>query len=384
MPRLNILNDSATDHSDAPGEVGLVCWQDFEFNETFPFESGGSIPGLRLRYETYGRLKSDRSNAILICHALTGDHHCAGIHQLSDRKPGWWNRVVGPGKPIDTDRFFVICSNCLGGCQGSTGPSSINPTNGEPFGVDFPELTIGDMVRAQRLLIEHLEIPALHAVIGGSMGGMQALEWGRRYPNMVRRMLPMATTARQGAQAIAFDAVGRAAILRDPAWHGGRYPQGEGPDTGLAVARMMAHITYLSNSSLDKKFGRERHDREPTDPFDTQFQIESYLHYQGESFVSRFDANTYLYFSKALDLFDLYGPENRLEDALEPVSANTLVIAFSSDWLYPPSQNRAIVHALLRLRKRASYAELPLEHGHDSFLVPSGELGQLIRDFLAF
>jgi homoserine O-acetyltransferase/O-succinyltransferase len=368
---------------DEPGEVGLVGWRDFHSRRPFTCELGGELPGFTLRYETYGRLNPARDNAILVCHALSGDHHCAGIHRLSDRKTGWWNNMVGPGKPLDTSRYFVVCANVLGGCQGSTGPSSLHPSLGRPWHLDFPLVTIGDMVRAQhRLITEGLELDSLFAVVGGSMGGMQALQWAISYPAMVRRLLPLATTARQSAQAIAFNEVGRVAIQQDPGWCGGQYPQGEGPHVGLSVARMMAHITYLSDSGLEAKFGRDRVNKAGKDIFDPEFAVESYLRYQGHSFINRFDANTYLYLTKALDRFDLYGPDNRLEDALQQVAARTLVVGFASDWLFPPAQNKAIVHALLRCGKDASYLELDLSLGHDSFLVHAPELYAAVRHFL--
>jgi homoserine O-acetyltransferase len=371
---------------EAPGEIGLVQWDNYDCAEALPLESGESLPGFRLRYETYGQLNAERSNAILVCHALSGDHHCAGIHSLADKKPGWWNNFIGPGKALDTNRYFVICSNCLGGCQGSTGPSSSNPAKGRAYNLEFPVVTIKDMVRAQyRLVSEGLGLQSLEAVIGGSMGGMQALEWGITYPEFVRRLIPMATTARQSAQAIAFNEVGRIAIMQDPNWQEGDYAPHAGPDVGLAVARMMAHITYLSDAGLEKKFGRERIDPSTSarQLFDAEFQIESYLRYQGQAFTNRFDANSYLYLSKALDRFDLYGPDNSLEDSLRQIKASCLVVGFTSDWLFPPSQNRAIVHALLRSGRSASYAELNLALGHDSFLVHAPELYKLVSDFLA-
>ncbi|MGJ3244022.1 MAG: homoserine O-acetyltransferase MetX [Opitutales bacterium] len=383
------MNDAESgDLTDQPGEVGLVRPRDFHETEAFTFESGQTIPELFLRYESYGRLNKDRSNAVLICHALSGDHHVAGVHAMSDRKPGWWNNMVGPGKPIDTRRFFVLCANCIGGCQGSVGPSSTNPATGKPYGLDFPAVTIGDMVVAQARLLDHLGIERLHAVIGGSMGGMQALEWAIRFPRRVAHCIGLATTARQGTQAIAFNEVGRSAIMQDPEWRGGDYAKDAGPNVGLAIARMMAHITYLSDKGLENKFGRRTQvdHSEPTDArqqLEVEFAVESYLRYQGRSFVNRFDANTYLYFTKALDRYDLYGPDNRLEAALEPLSARTMIIGFTSDWLFPPAQNRAVVEALLRLGKEASYAELTTDLGHDSFLVHAPQLYALINAFLA-
>ena len=377
--------DPPTESTEAqPGEIGLVQWKDFTQETPFTFESGESIPGLTLRYETYGRLNEARDNALLICHALSGDHHCAGIHSLSDRKPGWWNNIIGPGKPFDTNRYFIVCSNCLGGCQGSSGPKSLNPDTGRPYNLDFPLVSIRDMVRAQHLLLtEGLGIRSLAAAIGGSMGGMQVLQWGIEFPDFVRKLIPMATTARQNAQAIAFNEVGRLAIMQDPDWSEGAYEVGRGPDVGLAVARMMAHITYLSDAGLEEKFGRDKvRQTRARSQFDAEFQVESYLRYQGQSFISRFDGNAYLYLTKALDRFDLFGESGRLEDQLERIRSRTLVIAFKSDWLFPPAQNRTIVHALLRCGRHASYAELDTALGHDSFLVHAPELYRLVERFL--
>lgn len=377
------MNDANHLSHPEPGEVGLVEPQDYHCAEPFVFERGGSIPSFTLRYETYGHLNAQRDNAIFVCHALSGDHHCAGIHGLQDRKPGWWNTLIGPGKAIDTNRFFVVCANCLGGCQGSTGPSSINPDTGEPYHLDFPDLTIADMVNAHYLLCQHLGLSRLHAVIGGSMGGMQALQWAIAYPDYVRRVIPMATTARQNAQAIAFNEVGRFAITQDPNWNEGSYTNGSGPDVGLAIARMMAHITYLSDKGMEAKFGRERRQLARQKLFEVEFEVESYLRHQGTSFVNRFDANTYLYFTKALDRFDLYGPEHNLEAALSPLRARAMVMGFTSDWLFPVEQNRAIVHAMLRAGKNASYVEIQTDSGHDSFLLEAPEVHQLVSTFLA-
>ena len=383
------MNDSDTDSIDAlpaePGEVGLVVPQDYVSDEPFTFESGRTIPGFTLRYETYGRLNAAGDNAILVCHALSGDHHCAGFHSLSDRKVGWWNNIIGPGKALDTNRYFVLCCNVLGGCQGSTGPLSIDPETNQPYGVNFPIVSIRDMVRAQERWLRAIGVTQLHGVVGGSMGGMQVLEWGITFPNFVRKLLAMATTARESAQAIAFNEVGRQAILQDPDWKEGNYAAAEGPRVGLAIARMMAHITYLSDASMARKFGRRTvtSSKESTGAFDVQFEVESYLRYQGKSFTNRFDANSYLYITRALDQFDLAAGPGSLEAAFAPVTASTLVVGFTSDWLFPVDQNRAITTALLRAGKRASYAELTTDLGHDSFLLESPELYNLVRDFLA-
>ena len=381
------MNDAEEDSPSAPpepGEVGLVEPHDFVCTQPFTCESGQVLPGFTLRYETYGRLNAARDNTVIVCHALSGDHHCAGIHALTDAKSGWWNNFIGPGKAVDTTHFHVLCANVLGGCQGSTGPSSTNPATGRPFGVAFPFVTVRDMVRAQKLLCDQLGLTALAAAIGGSMGGMQVLQWGIEYPGFVRRLIPLATTARESAQAIAFNEVGRQAIMQDPDWHHGDYGRGGGPRVGLAIARMMAHITYLSDQSMDAKFGRRRKGvaDNPAYTFDVQFEVESYLRHQGESFINRFDANSYLYITRALDHFDLAAAYGSLEQAFAPVTAETLSVAFASDWLFPPDQNRAIVLALLRAGKRASYAELALNLGHDSFLLESEDLYGLVRSFL--
>lgn len=365
------------------GEVGLVRFEDFVCSEAFAFDDGQSIPGFTLRYETYGRMNADRTNGILICHALSGDHHCAGIHSLKDRKTGWWNNMIGPGKPIDTNRFYVVSSNCIGGCQGSSGPNSINPETGRPYNLAFPAVSIRDMVRTQRLLIDHLGLNGLDAVIGGSMGGMQVLQWGIEYPGFVRRLIPMATTSRHGSQAIAFNEVGRRAIMEDPEWLNGEYPADGGPRVGLSIARMMAHITYLSDKGMDRKFGRRRRDEtEGTSPSGVDFEVWSYLRHQGRSFINRFDANTYIYFSRALDYFDLPGQYGSLEEAFRNLTSSVLVVGFASDWLFPPNQNREIVLAMLRAGKKASYAEVEMDLGHDSFLVESPDLYELVRAFL--
>jgi homoserine O-acetyltransferase len=374
--------DAAPRHL-AAGDVGIVRAHDFLCGRPFTFKNGQTIPGFTLRYETYGTLNATRDNAVLICHALSGDHHCAGWHSTDDRKPGWWNNLIGPGKAVDTRRFFVICPNVLGGCQGSTGPSSPNPETGQPYGSSFPLVTIRDMVHAQKPLLDQLGVAELHAVIGGSMGGMTALLFAIEFPQLVRRVLAMATTSRESAQAIAFNEVGRQAIMQDPAWNQGHYPLDGGPRVGLAIARMMAHITYLSDASLDRKFGRRVTPASAASgTFDARFEVESYLRYQGQSFINRFDANSYLYITRALDQFDLAHAYGSLEQAFAPVQAETLAVGFTSDWLFPPEQNRAIALALLRAGKRASYAELATDLGHDSFLLESEDLYALVRGFL--
>jgi len=383
MPDLDDLPAGSTAFAPAGG-VGIVVPQDFVHATPFTFQSGQTLTGFTLRYETYGELNAAGDNAILICHALSGDHHCAGRHHPDERKPGWWDNLIGPGKAVDTDRFFVVSSNCLGGCVGSTGPSSLNPSTGRPYGIEFPFVTIRDMVRAQKLLLDHLGVTTLHAAIGGSMGGMQVLQWGIEFPGFIRRLLAMATTSREGAQAIAFNEVGRQAIMQDPAWNHGDYAKDGGPRTGLAIARMMAHITYVSDASMDRKFGRKKKGTANGDAytFDIQFEVESYLRHQGQSFINRFDANSYLYITRALDQFDLNQAYGSLETAFAPVQAESLVVGFTSDWLFPPEQNRAIVHALLRAGKRATYAELTTDLGHDSFLLESEDLYALVRAFL--
>ncbi len=368
----------------APGEAGLVVPRDFVYAKPFTFKSGQVIPGFTLRYETYGELSATRDNAILICHALSGDHHCAGVHSTEDRKAGWWNNLIGPGKAVDTNRFFVVCANVLGGCVGSSGPSSLNPATGRPYGISFPFVTILDMVRSQKLLLDHLGVVSLHAAIGGSMGGMTALLFAIEFPAYTRRVLAMATTSRESAQAIAFNEVGRQAIMQDPDWNQGDYPKGGGPRVGLAIARMMAHITYVSDASMDRKFGRRKKTSANGDAynFDVQFEVESYLRHQGQAFINRFDANSYLYITRALDQFDLAHAYGSLEAAFAPVQAESLIVGFTSDWLFPPEQNRQIALALLRAGKQASYAELSTDLGHDSFLLESEELYALVRAFL--
>ncbi len=377
------MNDFETPiYPDEGGDVGIVSYSDYFCEEPLRFKLGGVLESFNIRYETYGRLNADKSNAILVCHALTGDHHCAGVYSLQDRKSGWWNNIIGPGKPLDTNKYFVICSNCIGGCRGTTGPVSVNPKTGKRYNLTFPAVTLQDMVAAQERLITHLGIKKLKMTIGGSMGGMQTLQWAIDFPDRVERVCALATTSRQNAQAIAFNEVGRSAIMQDPVWQGGDYAIERVPSVGLGIARMMAHITYLSDKSMEGKFGRDHRKISGEAIFKPSFEVENYLHHQGQSFVNRFDANTYLYFTRALDLFDLYLNGGSLESAFKDVMAKFLVVGFTSDWLFPPEQNRDIVKALLRIGKTASYAEVQSDLGHDSFLIHSPKLYKLIEYFL--
>jgi homoserine O-acetyltransferase len=320
---------------------------------------------------------------VLVCHALSGDAHAAGRHAESDARPGWWDVMIGPRKGIDTDRYFVICSNILGGCKGTTGPSTINPETGKRWGLDFPVITVEDMVRVQKRLIEHLGIETLLGVIGGSLGGMQVLEWAVRYPDSVRVAIPIATADRLNAQAIAFDAVGRNAILADADFNDGRYSDQNGPDRGLAIARMVGHITYLSEEGMHQKFGRELRAGDTVSyDFDSEFSVEGYLDHQGRSFVERFDANSYLYITKAMDYYDLAGRYGSLRAAFEQVRAKFLVISFSSDWLFTSKQSRRIVDALLASGVEVSYSEVRSDYGHDAFLLEPETLGRLVGGIL--
>lgn len=346
-------------------------------------EKGGRLTELEVAYETYGTLNALRSNTILVCHALSGDAHVAGFHENS-AKPGWWEDMIGPGKGIDTDRFFVICSNILGGCKGTTGPASRDPATGRPYGSKFPQITLGDIVEVQHLLLNHLGIERLYGVIGGSLGGMQVLEWSLRFPSQVERCICIASAASLNAQALAFDIVGREAILSDPQWAGGDYyGTGHLPAMGLAQARMIGHITYLSPQKMETKFGREKSDTaEPPKKFNTRFQVESYLHYNGRSFVDRFDANSYLHITEAMDSYDLEERFGSLDAAFAPVQAKMLIIALSSDWLFPPEQSLEIATALLRNNKPVSYCLLDSPHGHDAFLLDIDHLTEVVQTFL--
>jgi len=372
----------------AERSVGLVETQYvtlFEPPHELRLDSGEKLGPITVAYETYGELNADRTNAVLLCHALSGDAHAAGRNSPEDAKPGWWDDMVGPGKGFDTSRYFAICANVIGGCMGTTGPSSVNPRTGRPYGLAFPVVTIGDMVRVQRELIRRLGIDTLLCVSGGSMGGMQVLQWAVDYPEVVRSAIPIATAAQQSAQGIAFDVVGRRAIMSDPKWRGGNYYAfNDPPLDGLALARMVGHITYLSEMSMRRKFGRRLQDRERYGyDFATEFQVESYLYYQGDKFTQRFDANTYLYITKAIDYFDLTGGKVSLTEALRRATAKFLVIGFTSDWLYPPSQCREIVSALKANNVDVSYCEIESDYGHDAFLLEVEEQERLIGNFLA-
>jgi homoserine O-acetyltransferase/O-succinyltransferase len=354
--------------------------------ETAPLklDCGAELGPVRVAYQTYGRLNAERSNAILVCHALTGDQFAANTHPVTG-KPGWWELTIGSGLPLDTERYFVICANVLGGCMGTTGPSDRNLATGEPFGLTFPVITIGDMVRLQAMLLDHLGIERLFCVIGGSMGGMQVLEWAASYPERVFSAVPIAASARHSAQNIAFHEVGRQAIMADPDWQGGNYlDTGRRPTRGLSVARMAAHITYLSEAALHRKFGRTLQDRARLSyGFDADFQVESYLRHQGITFVDRFDANSYLYITRAMDYFDLAASHGGvLANAFRRASARFCVISFSSDWLFPTAESRELVRALNAVAANVSFCEIQTDRGHDSFLLDEPEFHRVLAGFL--
>ena len=350
-----------------------------------PLDCGIALAPVTIAYQTYGQLNADKSNAILICHALTGDQFVADPNPITG-KPGWWEELVGPGRVLDTNRYFLICSNVLGGCMGTTGPLDVNPATGQPWCLSFPVITIGDMVRAQRRLIDHLGIEQLFCVIGGSMGGMQVLEWAVRYPERVYTAVPIATSARHSAQNIAFGEVGRQAILADPDFCDGNYPlEGKKPQRGLAVARMAAHITYLSQAALHRKFGRSLQSRDKVAyGFDADFQVESYLRHQGTVFVERFDANSYFYITRAMDYFDLGADHGGvLANAFRGTPVRFCVISFTSDWLFPTPESRALVHALNAVAANVSFVEVESDKGHDAFLLDEPEFHATLSGFLA-
>jgi homoserine O-acetyltransferase len=365
--------------------VGIVTTEYCDLavaSEGFTLERGGVLRHVRVAFERYGTLSEKGDNVILICHALTGDAHAAGRHKEDDRKAGWWETMIGPGKGIDTNRFHVICTNILGGCMGTTGPASINPETGKPYGLDFPEITIGDMVAVQKCLLDQLGITHLWGVVGGSAGGVQTLEWVSRFPHFVDRAICLAAAESLSAQALSFDIVARKIIMNDPNWNGGDYYGTSNEHTGLSLARMIAHITYLSQESMEEKFGRERREDMESSFFSTDFQVESYLTYQGESFVNRFDANSYLYITKAMNNFSLAEKTGSLQDAFKESSARLFFIALSSDWLYPSEQSKKLASALMCAGKQVSYFEHQSPYGHDSFLLESDELSAVIGSFL--
>ncbi len=356
----------------------------FGVDQPLTLDAGVMLAPWQIAYQTYGTLNPAKSNAVLICHALTGDQHVANTHPVTG-KPGWWDLVVGPGRPIDTDRFFVICANVLGGCMGTTGPASTNPATGRAWGLDLPVVTIADMVRSQVALIDHLGIPDLFLVAGGSMGGMQVLQWASAYPERVFAAAPIATSTSHSAQNIAFYEVGRQAVMADPDWREGRYLDfGVAPRKGLAVARMAAHITYMSEVSLHQKFGRKLQNRETLGfGFDSDFQIESYLRHQGASFVDRFDANSYLYVSRAMDYFDLANDHGGvLANAFKGTDTRFCVMSFTTDWAFPTRDSRATVHALNAAGARVSFAEIVTDRGHDAFLLDEPEMHAILTGFI--
>lgn len=363
--------------------LGIVHTQYFTFAEPphpLQLKSGRSIGPVTIAYETYGKLNADKSNAILVCHALSGDAHAAGISP-DDKTPGWWDDLIGPCKALDTRQYFVICSNVIGGCKGSTGPSSINPETGKPYALDFPMITIADMVEAERYLIDHLGIDKLLCVIGGSMGGMQTLQWASAYPDRVLAAIPIATALKHSPQQIAFNEVIRQSIMSDPAWRKGYYYEHSQPEKGLAVARMIGHITFMSDQSMEEKFSRKLKNDNLSFQFTDDFEVEGYLRYRGYNFVKRFDANSYLYITKALDYFDLSG--NYFIPDVKKTSVRFLVISFKSDWLYPSYQSQDIVRALKRKHAYTTYFDLISTYGHDAFLIEIEDETRLVKNFLA-
>ncbi|MFC1478262.1 homoserine O-acetyltransferase [Candidatus Margulisiibacteriota bacterium] len=345
-------------------------------------ESGEKLGPIDIRWETYGHLNKDKSNAIIICHALTGDAHVAGKYKPADRKPGWWDAIVGPGKCLDTNKYFIICSNILGGCSGTTGPSSINPQNGEPYAMRFPTITIKDMVKCQQVLVEqHFGIKKLFSIIGGSIGGMQVLQWAIEYPEMTKSIIPLSTCAILSPQAIAFNKIGRRSIMLDPKWNNGNYYKDMPELDGLALARMVAHITYLSEEGMRQKFGRDSRDHSIFE-MDDSFEVEHYLDHQGYSFIKRFDANSYIYLSKAMDIFDLSRGHQSMEDALSRIKSRLLAITFTSDWLFPPYQTEETISVMQNLGINVEYHKLESPKGHDAFLIEYDLISPIIARFL--
>lgn len=372
-----------------PTSCGLVTTQFVELfagSEKLKLGGGQLLGPIRVAYETYGQLTPEKDNAIFICHALTGDAHVAGWH-ANQRKPGWWDALVGPGKTLDTNKYFVVCANVLGGCQGTTGPRSTNPATGLPWGLSFPFITIGDMVEVHVELLKYLGVTKLLAAVGGSLGGMQVLEWAVRYPDMLKSAVILASAAKLGAQGIAFNAVGRRAIYADPNFQNGEYYQtGNPPRFGLALARMIAHITYLSESSIETKFGRRLQNGTSFAyelQQETEFQIESYLHYQGKRFVERFDANSYLYLTRAMDYFDLAEAHGSLENAFAHSKARFLIASYTTDWLFPSEQSKTLIKSLIRAKRHVTYLELDSTKGHDAFLIEIAQLTEFMVPFLS-
>jgi len=364
------------------GSVGNTetKYYNFENPEGLNLESGKKLEQVTIAYETYGKLNPQKSNSILVLHAFSGNAHAAGFHK-QDKHPGWWDVMIGPGKAFDTEKYFVICSNVISGCNGSTGPSSINPKTAKPYATDFPVVTIKDMVDAQHILIDHLGVEKLHTVVGGSMGGMQALQWMVSYPEKISSAIPIATTLKHSPQQIAFNEVGRQAIMADPSWNNGNYYSSSPPIRGLAVARMVGHVTYMSDLSMAAKFGRRLKDSEKHFKFGTDFEVESYLQYRGDNFVKRFDANSYLYITKAMDYFNLVNGK-KLSEIFSELKAKILVLAFKSDWLYPAYQSREIVKACKLAGVDTTYCEINSTYGHDAFLLEIKEETNLIKHFL--
>ena len=371
------------------GSVGIVKQKHFSFAEhpeELVLDSGKKLGPIELAYETYGKLNEDRSNAIILFHALSGDAHAAGFNRKSDDKPGWWDNAIGPGKMFDTKRYFVVCSNVIGGCRGSTGPSSVDPGTGKPYGTEFPMVTIRDMVRAQASLLDHLGIDCVLAAVGGSMGGFQVLQFAVSYPERCRLAIPIATAGRQSAQNIAFNEIGRQAIVADPRWRNGHYYDSDHPVDGLSIARMVGHVTYLSDETLKKKFGRRTKNGSCTNGLlslaEPYFEVESYLRHKGNTFTKRFDANSYLYITRAIDLFDLAPGCENIETAFRNCRSRFLVLSFSSDWLYPPSQSLELVEGIQANGLSAEYHEIESSYGHDAFLLESEKMDDIVSRFL--
>ncbi|MCD8553409.1 homoserine O-acetyltransferase [Seleniivibrio sp.] len=364
------------------GSVGVVKTKYFTFKDEFFFESGRVISSVTVAYETYGKLNEAKDNAILVCHALTGSAHAAGYNRADEQRPGWWDSMIGPGKAFDTDKYFVICTNFLGSCFGTTGPSSVDPSTGKRYGLRFPVVTIRDMVHLQKKLIDHLGIKQLFCVAGGSMGGMQALEWGATYPDSVKSIIPIATGAYIIPMSIAFNAIAKFAIMKDPRWNGGDYYDSEIPVDGLAIARMAGHITYLSDPAFHNKFGRRYANFEGIYDFKGMFEVENYLRYNGYKFTETFDANTYLYVLKTMDIFDLSYGRGNLEEALSLIKAKSLFMTFTSDFLFPSYQTEEIVGILKGQGKDTSWENITSDYGHDAFLLEFEVQTQLINDFL--